>query len=51
MISFNMRRPSKPDYDDALSVEVRRHSFWERLFGAWWLLFCNWTFTPSKGGK
>ncbi len=43
MITFDMRWPSKPDYDDAICVTVRRSSLWERLHGAFWLLFQNWS--------
>jgi hypothetical protein len=43
MTSFDMRRPSKPDYADALRVTVRRRSLAERLHAAWWLLFLNWS--------
>lgn len=38
MSSFDMRRPSKPDYTVALRVTVRRASWLERIHGAWWLL-------------
>jgi hypothetical protein len=40
--SFDMRRPSKPDYPDALEVRVRRRSILERLHAVWWILFSNW---------
>ena len=39
---FDMRRPSKPDYADALQVTIRRRSLIERLHAALWLLFSNW---------
>lgn len=42
MRSFNMRRPSKPDYQDALEVQVRRCSLTERIWAAVWILFSNW---------
>lgn len=38
METYDMRRPDKSDYDDALRVTVRRHSLPERIRGAWWLL-------------
>jgi hypothetical protein len=50
MNSFDMRRPSKPDYDDALRVTVRRRSVIERILGAWWLLRGG-DALPSNDGK
>lgn len=38
MGTYDVRRPDKPDYDDALRVTVRRQSLTERIRGAWWLL-------------
>ena len=40
--SFDMRRPSKPDYADSIEVIARRRSLTERLQAAWWILFSNW---------
>ena len=42
MQTYDMRRPSEPDYADALNVTVRRLSIVERMRAAWWLLFQNW---------
>jgi hypothetical protein len=42
MTSYNMRNPSKLGYGDYMRLEVRRRSLWERLRGAWWILFCEW---------
>jgi hypothetical protein len=49
MNSYDMRRPSKPDYDDALRVTVRRRSLIERIQGAWWLL-CGGVSMFGEGG-
>ena len=42
MQTYDMRNPSKPDYNNALNVTVRRMSIVERMRAAWWLLFQNW---------
>lgn len=46
--AFDLRKPSKPDYADALQVTVRRRSLIERLQGAAWLVFRRSAEAPQK---
>lgn len=42
MTYFDMRNPSKADYEDRMVVTVRRRSLLERIYGALWLLLGDW---------
>lgn len=43
MTTFDMRWPSRPDFDDAICVTVCRRSLFNRLHAVAWLLFSNWS--------